>query len=385
MGCTSSSPEAVKDDKNTGQSMEEKKKMEAIANQRRRLSVAPKQVGPLADEQGQPEHADEKPITEAANGAVSATPAAKTDAKAEDAGAAPPAEQPKKSLIDYVSLSKKGFVPYNRNKVNQDRCVVALNLGGYSDVHLFAVFDGHGEHGHEVAQFCMTNLPRCLSKQETLKTDTPKAILKAVKTLCEELATTQISLAFSGTTAIFAILNDRSLFVANIGDSRCVLCRKNEGRGEAVPLSEDQKPENPEEKKRILNNGGRVEPLPGPPGEDCGPPRVWLAEVDVPGLAMSRSIGDEVSQTVGVISVPEIKLHDIDSEDEFIVLASDGVWEFISNQEAVDTIRKQIKTPDAAAQSLVTEAHKRWVQEEEVVDDITCESSNIARSSHLHY
>jgi hypothetical protein len=76
-------------------------------------------------------------------------------------------------------------------------------------------------------------------------------------------------------------------------------------------LSFDQKPENPKEKERIIKAGGRVEPLPGPPGEDCGPPRVWLAEVDVPGLAMSRSIGDEVSQTVGVISVPDIVPHPI--------------------------------------------------------------------------
>ena len=93
------------------------------------------------------------------------------------------------------------------------------------------------------------------------------------------------------------------MYCANIGDSRCIVVRNEK---EVVALSEDQKPENPEEKARILAAGGRVEPLAGPPDVDRGPPRVWLKEVNVPGLAMSRSIGDEVSQTVGVISVPEI-------------------------------------------------------------------------------
>ena len=57
------------------------------------------------------------------------------------------------------------------------------------------------------------------------------------------------------------------------------------GQTMAIPLSTDQKPERADEKARILAHGGRVEPLPGPPGE-CGPARVWLAEADVPGLAM---------------------------------------------------------------------------------------------------
>jgi serine/threonine protein phosphatase PrpC len=115
---------------------------------------------------------------------------------------------------------------------------------------------------------------------------------------------------------------------------RCVMCRQGpNGQPIAIPLSTDQKPERADEKARILAHGGRVEPLPGPPGE-CGPARVWLAEADVPGLAMSRSIGDEVSQTVGVTSVPEILRHNIENEDIFAVWASDGVWEFLSDEVA---------------------------------------------------
>jgi len=189
----------------------------------------------------------------------------------------------------------------------------------------------------------------------------------------EQLATTGINITFSGTTAVFGIRVDERLYVANIGDSRCVLCRQKSGDSfEAIPLSVDQKPENPKEKARIIKAGGRVEPLPGPPGEDCGPPRVWLPEVDVPGLAMSRSIGDEISQRVGVISVPEITEHEIKSNDIFAVWASDGVWEFLSNEQAVDIVWRAKDNLKNAAANLVAEASKRWKQEEEVVDDITC-------------
>ena len=71
-------------------------------------------------------------------------------------------------------------------------------------------------------------------------------------------------------------------------------------------------------------------------GNDIGPLRVWLKEADLPGLAMTRSLGDGIAQTVGVTCEPEIWEFELKSEDQYIILASDGVWEFISNQEAID-------------------------------------------------
>jgi len=268
--------------------------------------------------------------------------------------------------------SRKGVVPYNKNKVNQDRTLLKFAVKDDPSICLFGVMDGHGEFGHIVAQFVQEHLPENISAQEDLKTKTPKAILAAVRKTCEQLSGTSINVAFSGTTAVFAVRVDSKLFVGNIGDSRCVLCRQSGDTFEAVPLTVDQKPENPKEKARILKHGGRVEPLPGPPGEDCGPPRVWLAEVDVPGLAMSRSIGDEVSQSVGVISTPEITEYDIKDRDIFVIWASDGVWEFLSNEQACEIVWKNKSSYKKAAEALVAEATKRWEQEEEVIDDISC-------------
>lgn len=274
-----------------------------------------------------------------------------------------------------AQFTKKGLVPYNRNKVNQDRLVVAHNLGDDPGVALFGVMDGHGEHGHLVADFVKNNLPKYVAAQKDLRSDPRKYISVAVKKMCAALQDTGINMSFSGTTAVFGVKIDDTLYVANIGDSRCVMGRVNKGSVddiEALPLSNDHKPDVPSEKQRILEAGGRVCPLPGPENEDRGPDRVWLEKVDVPGLAMSRSIGDEVSQQVGVISTPEIIEHKITKKDLFAVWASDGVWEFISNIDAVKLISKHLDNLAVAARELTALSVQQWEVHEDVVDDITC-------------
>jgi len=88
---------------------------------------------------------------------------------------------------------------------------------------------------------------------------------------------------------------------------------------------------------------------------------------------MTRSFGDRVAATVGVISEPEIKEWEFKDEDKFMIIASDGVWEFISSQECVNFIGRFYNDGDmeGCCQFLYQESKKRWLAEEEVVDDIT--------------
>ena len=122
----------------------------------------------------------------------------------------------------------------------------------------------------------------------------------------------------------------------------------------------------------ILENG-KVEPFKDPYGKFVGPERVWKEEGEVPGLAMSRSFGDEVGHEVGVIVNPEINEYEFVNEDKFIILASDGIWEFISNEEVVDIVKDFYLNNDikGALNFLYKEASKRWIMEEEIIDDIT--------------
>lgn len=83
---------------------------------------------------------------------------------------------------------------------------------------------------------------------------------------------------------------------------------------------------------------GRIECYKGRHGENVGPARVWLKHEQYPGLAMSRSIGDACAHSVGVSALPEIKDFLTDEDDKFLILASDGVWEFLSNAQIIDMI-----------------------------------------------
>lgn len=276
-----------------------------------------------------------------------------------------------KGRMKHAIVSRKGHVPYNKNKVNQDRYVLKYAISDDPGVSMWGVMDGHGEYGHYVAAFVQENLPVCLAAEKNIRKDPEGAITRATAAMCKRLNSTDINCAFSGSTLVYGVRIDDMMYIANVGDSRAVLARQGpNGQIQAVALSNDQKPERADEKARIIAHGGRVEPLPGPPGE-CGPARVWLAEADVPGLAMSRSIGDEVSQTVGVISVPEITVHELKEQDIFIVWASDGVWEFLDDTQAINIVWKHKDNLAEAAAQLGEESTKMWRKEEEVIDDIT--------------
>lgn len=100
---------------------------------------------------------------------------------------------------------------------------------------------------------------------------------------------------------------------------------------------------------------------------------MWLKHEELPGLAMSRSLGDKIAHSVGVSSLPEVTTTYLGVDDKFIVIGTDGVWEFLSNEEIAEIVLPfyQMNQPEAAANAIVKEAYKKWREQEEVVDDIT--------------
>lgn len=142
-----------------------------------------------------------------------------------------------------------------------------------------------------------------------------------------------------------------------------------------TPLNRDHKPELKDEAERIHKRGGRIDSFRDyyNGGEPIGPQRVWLAHEEVPGLAMSRSMGDKVAHSVGVTAEPETWEFTLGLHDRYLVIASDGVWEFLSNEDVAGIVYPfyEQNAPEAAANALVKAAFKKWKQEEEVIDDIT--------------
>lgn len=139
-------------------------------------------------------------------------------------------------------------------------------------------------------------------------------------------------------------------------------------------MNRDHKADEPDEEARILRNGGRVQPYRDIHGNQLGPLRVWHLKEDIPGLAMTRSFGDQAAAQVGVIASPEILEMNLMEGDQFIILASDGVWEFISNEEAANIIMPHYlnNSAEKAAEAIIKESIKRWQEEDSSIDDITC-------------
>ena len=141
----------------------------------------------------------------------------------------------------------------------------------------------------------------------------------------------------------------------------------------AIELTFDHKPSTPAERARIEAAGGRVQRLVDPDtGAEVGPARVWLATAWAPGLAMSRSLGDALARSVGVCAAADTACVDLSAADAFAVVATDGVWEFMSAQDAVDCVARA-PSPAAGCAALVAEARRRGGVEEASgsVDDIT--------------
>ena len=286
-----------------------------------------------------------------------------------------------KKIYKIESLSQVGYSGPGILKYNQDNFFIYKNLNDESNVLFIGVCDGHGLVGHDVSKFLISNLPKNLnsalkktnkyiSHKETLYSTLKKVFIETNIALCK---VPSIDTKFSGSTCVTIILTKNKIISANAGDSRAVMGRYINGKWISIELSHDQKPNNPGEKERILSHGGRIEAYKDENGGDFGPPRVWLKNEDVPGLAMSRSFGDEVAASVGTISEPEIEEYEITEDDKFIIIASDGIWEFISSQECVEFIKDFYEKKDlkGCLKFLLNESSKRWIKEEEVIDDIT--------------
>ena len=286
-----------------------------------------------------------------------------------------------KKIKDLHIFTHVGFDGEQDKENNQDNYFIQKNFAGHKDYIYMSVCDGHGINGHHVSNFIKTILPIDMSenlKHRNILTETEKTheIIKETFIIANDklVENQNIDSIFSGSTCVSVIFTPEKLICPNIGDSRAVLARYDNKNKKyiAIDLSRDHKPTELDERQRIIENEGRIQPF-FEDGEFVGPERIWIKEEEVPGLAMTRSFGDRVAATVGVISEPEIKEEKLDENDKFMIIASDGIWEFISSQECVDIISNFYEKNDikGCCQYLYEESSKRWIKEEEVIDDTT--------------
>ncbi|KAL8841059.1 MAG: hypothetical protein Q9170_001084 [Blastenia crenularia] len=198
----------------------------------------------------------------------------------------------------------------------------------------FGVYDGHG--GDRVALFAGENIHKILAKQEAFKKGDFEQALKDgfLATDRAILNNPKYEEEVSGCTASVGLISKTAIYVANAGDSRSVLGVK----GRAKPLSFDHKPQNQGEKARICAAGGFVD----------------FGRVNG-NLALSRAIGDfefkksaDLSPEQQIVTAfPDVVAHNISDDDEFLVIACDGIWDCQSSQAVVEFVRRGIAAKQA--------------------------------------
>jgi hypothetical protein len=223
----------------------------------------------------------------------------------------------------------------------------------------------------------------------------------------------------SGTTAVSVCFHGGRMTICNVGDSRVVLghrvpsksnnaeeskeeekfeidsepqangvLKSREGELLAIPLTRDQTPYRKDERERVLKSGAEIKSIDQMEGrteihDSWGdmvlgktvdikgdPPRVWVKGKEYPGTAFTRSIGDRLAEDIGVCAKPEIITTYPTVNDEFLVIASDGIFEFLTNDDVMNMCAASL-SPQEACEVLTKAAYDKWLEHELRTDDIT--------------
>ncbi|KAK6944917.1 PPM-type phosphatase-like domain [Dillenia turbinata] len=199
-----------------------------------------------------------------------------------------------------------------------------------SPIHFFGVYDGHG--GSQVANFCAVKMHQVVAEEWNRGTIDKyewrkrweAVLLSSFERADNEVISEAMAPEIVGSTAVVVVLSGCQIITSNCGDSRAVLCRGNQ----TIPLTVDQKPDREDELKRIEGEGGKV--------------INWNGARVFGVLAMSRAIGDRYLRP-WIVPVPEITFMRRSDEDECLILASDGLWDVMSNEEVGEVARRLLR------------------------------------------
>ena len=309
-----------------------------------------------------------------------------------------------------ATYSKKGTEEGGKLKENnQDISIILNNVYNIENYNIYGIMDGHGSNGHLASNFVKEKIEEYFNDKKIYKNkklikvgssinlnNSDKIYEKLIhnnyeiirnfyKKVNDELYNTKFDVHFSGTTCVLVFKLDKKIICSNVGDSRAILVKKNNDlvnndindiKYEFIELSHDHKPNIKEEKERIEKLGGEVaqEYIEGKEEEGpTGPFRVWCKGNDYPGIAISRSLGDKIAELIGVISDPDIVEFDIDKNCKYIIMGSDGLFDYLSNNDIMSIAKPFLikNNPDKACIEVVEKAAKLFEEKEERIDDIT--------------
>ena len=295
--------------------------------------------------------------------------------------------------VSFYGSSNKGMSAHDTLKPNQDSFFVQHCQK--TDSLILACMDGHGSTGHFVSQFCKFYLKAHLHKHPDFDKDVKKAIKEVFAELDVALRNDAlVATLFSGTTLVLAVIRNNEITVANIGDSKAILGYRIKLTTDpddsnyaflVQPLSITHKPDSPDERARITTSGGRVMVAVDYLGIPCGPARVYLKRENLPGLAMSRSLGDDAVHDVGVSSEPTFETfnlkdawsnsikasNEVNAPRFALFVATDGLFDVMNNVDIIKVAYESKYDPYKTVELLQQKSQAQWFKTFGLADDTT--------------
>ena len=319
--------------------------------------------------------------------------------------------------IDYATRTRTGEEKGITKENNQDASIILKNVCDIEDYDIYGIMDGHGSNGHLVSSFVKNKIKEYFNNPkiykfkrsekenldskinnynysefyEKLKKNNYEIIKNFYKITNNELYDQKFDVHFSGTTCVLVFKIGKKIICSNVGDSRAILVERNFSfdektneittKYEIIELSHDHKPNNKEEKERIEKAGGEVDQefLNETDEKSNLPFRVWKKDCDYPGLSLSRSLGDKIAEEIGVISEPEFIEIEINRFSKYIIMGSDGVFEYLSNNDVIEISKKYLNNDNLqlACDIIIEKEVELFKQKENRVDDITINIINV--------
>ena len=260
-----------------------------------------------------------------------------------------------------------------QEKITQDSVLINKFKVQGEVFFVFAVFDGHGRHGHFISQYAKKNcipaikyflkkqfaskkvrIPEVLrnacqylnmkinkiSEKYTKKQGKKKKMVIIDSGISQEPSINHFDASLSGTTCSLVLLYKSKLYSLSLGDSKGILgvLHPGESSFRLMPymISTEHKASSKSEQTRIHSQGGFVHPIRNHEGVEVGPLRIWDSSHKYPGLMVSRSFGDLIGKTCGVSGEPDILEINLRPCHRCLILASDGFWDMHSNLDALN-------------------------------------------------
>lgn len=287
-----------------------------------------------------------------------------------------------KAEVGYKTMQGKN--PKPPHKPNQDALSIFI-VEGHPNLVMFACFDGHGPYGEHASQFCRSRLhPAMLDQGHDLLVNNPRqAFINAIAVVheqfCSDETTKQgVDPVVSGTTCVAILFDGKQMHIANVGDSRAIIGIIDPEKKvlNTEPLTDDHKPQRPDERARLEQSSALLltEREVRGFGDDS---KIYICRERggdiVYGVLFTRSLGDADAHIhLGVSAIPEMGERILSENDRYIVLASDGVWDYMSNEEVMEYCATR-SDPLKAAEAIVADAAERWLTKDadNRRDDIT--------------